>query len=127
MPTTKQIDAILPFLEGFTAERFTAGRWHGGQMRWFDYSDAALEFHQALYDNHWINQSFDWGAWQETAQEYIENPEKIKSADIETIQKLFTTHFRQERFSEGHLATMFDNGQIVALLRRLQEIRRENG
>ncbi len=129
MPTTKQTNAILPFLDLFTAEEFTAGTWHNhtGQMPWFEYSEEVLEFQQALYDNDWIDGSFNWTEWQETAQEYVEQPEKIKSADAETIQKLFTTHFRKEQFCEGHLATMFANGHIVALLRRLEEIRQENG
>ena len=96
-------------------------------MPWFEYSEEVLEFQKALYDNGWIDGSFNWGDWQDTAQEYIEQPEKITSADDETIQKLFTTHVRKEKFCEGHLATMFANGQIVALLQRLQEIRQENG
>jgi hypothetical protein len=28
MPTSAQVDAILPFLDRFTAEGFTAGTWH---------------------------------------------------------------------------------------------------
>ena len=58
--------------------------------------------------------------WQETAREYVEDPAKVESADAETIQKLLTTHVRKERFFEGHLAAMFENGHVVALLQKAQ-------
>lgn len=37
--------------------------------------------------------------------------------------KLFTTHIRADRFCEGHLAAMFENGHIVTLLRWLKQLR----
>ncbi len=127
MPTETQIDTILLYLDRFTAEGFSAGTWHRppAQFPWFELSESVTEFMQALYDNGWIAPSFDWTEWQDTAKEYVENPEKIESADVETIQKLFTTHIRKERFCEGHLAAMFENRHVMALLRRLKEIREE--
>ena len=128
MPTPKQIDAILPCLARFIEPGFTVGDWCQssvpGQVPWFEYSDSVVKFTKTLYDNYWIIPSFDWGKWQETAREYVENPETINSADAETIRKLFTTHVRADRSCEGHLAAMFKNGHIVALLRRLQELQR---
>lgn len=46
MPTTKQIDAILPFLDRFTADGFAVGTWHSpaGQFPWFEFSDSVSEF-----------------------------------------------------------------------------------
>ena len=124
MPTAKQIDAILPFLSRFEADGFTVGSWRtpSGQMPSFDFNETVLEFQQALNDNGWIK-SFNWPEWQETAREYVESPERIASADAKTIQKLLTTHARKERFCEGHLAAMLENGHIVALLRRLRDLR----
>ena len=81
------------------------------------------EFQQALYENGWVTPSFDWSEWQDTAREYVDKPLKIDSADAKTIQNLLTTHVRKERFCEGHLSAMFENGHIVALLRRLKAIR----
>jgi hypothetical protein len=119
------MDAILPYLDRFTAEGFSVGTWHSppGQFPWFEFNDSVTEFQQALYDNDWIK-SFDWGEWQDTAREYVEDPAKVESADAETIQKLLTTHVRKERFCEGHLAAMFENGQMVGLLRRVLELRK---
>jgi hypothetical protein len=125
MLTSKQIDALLPYLDRFTAEGFSVGTWHNppGVFPWFEFNEAVSEFQQALYDNGWITSSFNWTDWQETAKEYVEKPQTIESADAKTIQKLFTTHVRKERFCEGHLAAMFENGHVVALLRRLKEVR----
>ena len=78
---------------------------------------------QILYANDWVTPEVDWVQWQDVAVEYVDLQEKIDSADIVTLKKLFTTHVRKDRFCEGHLATMFENGHIVALLRRLKEIR----
>src|SRR5262245_18523498 len=82
MPTKKQMDAILPFLDRFTADGFSGGTWHSppGQFPWFECSEPVSQFQQALYDNGWIT-PFDWGAWQETAQKYVEEAAQVDSAD----------------------------------------------
>ena len=123
--TNNQIDAILPFLDRFKADGFTVGTWNNptDQMPWFSFDEAVSEFQQVLYENGWIASSFEWPDWQETAQEFVETPAKIEAADTRTIQKLLTTHIRKERFCEGHLAAMFENRHIMALLLRLKQIR----
>lgn len=62
---------------------------------------------------------FNWTDWQDTGSKYVESPEKIEDADVTTIQKLFATHVRKERFCDGHLSVMFENGHVPWLLRRL--------
>jgi len=122
----EQIDALLPFLDKFDAVGFSAGTWLTlvpGQLPYFTFDEVVMEFIQVLYDNDWVTQQFDWGKWQESSQQYIESPEKVESADTETIQKLLTTHVRANRFCEGYLASMFENGHILDILRRLREIR----
>jgi hypothetical protein len=126
MPSCRQVDAILPFIDRFEADGFSPGSWDSAALM-YNFSDSVTEFHQALYSNGWISPSFDWGEWLDTAREYVESPEKIASADIKAIQKLLTSHVRAERFCEGTLAQMFENGHIVALLRRLRELRRTMG
>jgi hypothetical protein len=125
--TAKQIDAILPFLDRFEAADFSAGSWElpEGQFPWFNLEDVVIEFQQALNDNEWVTPAFDWTEWQQSAQEFVNSPKKVERADTATIQKLFTTHVRKDRFCEGHLASMFENGHIVALLRRLKTIQRK--
>jgi hypothetical protein len=88
-------------------------------------STKAIEsFIQALYDNGWIEQ-LDWTKWEDTAAQYVDSPDLLASADAEVIRTLLTTHVRKDYFCEGHLAAIFENGHIVALLRRLKEIREE--
>lgn len=113
-PTSKQIDALLPFLERFEADGFSPGEWDdsSGQLPYFVYEDVVAEFQQALYENGWITPDFDWTEWQESADNYVESPTKIESVDAEIVRRLFTTHVRKERFCEGHLATMFQSGYI---------------
>lgn len=122
--TAEQIDAIVPFLDQFEAAGFSAGSWRNepGHFPWFDFDEVVMQFYQALYGNGWV-EPFDWTEWQDTASQYVNSPGLIDSADSETVQKLFTTHVRADRFCEGHLASMFENGHIVALLRRLKQIR----
>jgi hypothetical protein len=123
--TQEQIDALLPFLDRFEAAGFSPGEMivKEGQFPFFDYDESAIEFEKALYDQGWIATDFDWPEWQESAEEYVNSPEKVESADAETIRKLLMTHSRKDRFCEGHMAAMFENGHIVALLRRLKKIR----
>lgn len=93
-------------------------------MRDFEYSELVNSFQAALYQNGWVT-PFDCGARQEVAAQYVESPGRITFADAATLGMLLTTHVRQERFCDGHLAAMFENGHIVAILRRLKEIRDE--
>jgi hypothetical protein len=59
------------------------------------------------------------------AVKYVNDPGQIESVGVEVIRKLVTPHVRQERFCEGHLLAMFKNGHILALLRRLKQIREQ--
>jgi hypothetical protein len=125
--TAKQFDAILPFLDAFERMGFKCGEWPDASeslIPHFTGSDPVEAFVQTLNDNGWI-EDFDWGGWQDTAAQYVDSPERLASADPETIRRLLTMHVRKNRFCEGHLACMFENGYIVALLRRLKDIRNE--
>jgi hypothetical protein len=124
--TAQQIDALLSFLEVFEQPGFDFGKWQSpkGQLPFCELSEWATNFLQALRENGWVS-SFDWLAWQHVAAQYVASPGQIASADTETIRKLFTTHAERERFREGSLFAMFENGQIVALLQRLKMIRGE--
>ena len=126
--TPKQIDAILAFLDAIERMDFKFGELpvasETSVIPNFKYGDPFEAFVRALYGEGWIEQ-FDWEKWQETASQYVESPDLLASTDAETIRKLLTTHVRKDRFCEGNLAAMFENGHIVALLRRLKEIRQE--
>jgi hypothetical protein len=125
---TQCIDALLDFLPKFESDGASAGEWSPVETRdgcttmpSFDMSPELSGFMHALYRYGWIAK-FDWGEWQDEAARLVESPEALASADIETIQKLLTTHARKERYCEGHLAAMFKCGHLAAVLRRLKDI-----
>ena len=91
------------------------------QVPYYVMNDDAKRFVQALPRNGFILK-FNWGEWQDEARRYVENSEMLNGADLETVCKLFTTHVRKDRFCEGHLKAMIDNGHIGCLLGRLDAI-----
>ena len=129
LPNTNDIRAVVVFIDVFNSPDFSFGRFEGGDRRedgtitmpYFVESDNARRFIQALHKHGFIR-PFNWPDWQNEAQRYLEQPEALNTADLETICKLFTTHVRKERFCEGHLASMFECGHIVHLLHRLRVI-----
>jgi hypothetical protein len=127
--TAGQINALLPFVRTFEIMGFQCGECpqsepdspHGSIIPGFGANDPVASFIEALQDHGWI-EAFDWIAWQNEAARYVASPELVVAADTETIRRLLTSHVRQDREHQGHLAAQFESGHILALLRRLQEI-----
>ena len=128
LPGPADIKAVLAFLPIFEKPGFMFAEECGGEkqadgsftMPWVALSDDASRFIKRLYEHRFILSSFKWTEWQHEAERYVNDPTAIKSADLETICKLLTTHVRKDRFCEGHLAGMFECGHLVNLLRRLR-------
>lgn len=125
---TEQIDAILAYLPLFETEGYTFGQWVApeGQFPYFQVSDEANRFIHTLYEQNMII-PFDWGSWTEEAERYRITPAALQAADLLTIRQLLTAHVRADRFHEGHLAAIFDESHLTALLRRLKMIRDDLG
>ena|SRR5438105_2001504 len=126
-----RIDQVLAFLPGF--ESGTAiGEWRGGDTNadgsitvpYFEASDFLLSFVAACSAGRWVRPDFDWGAWQDEAIKYVQDPDLLSQADLDTLERLLTLHIRRDRFYDGHLAWAIESGHITAILRRLQDIRR---
>ncbi len=66
--------------------------------------------------------NFDWGSWSEQAGRLVNDEAELTKADMVSIQKLLTCHFRKDRFCEGHLAFQHRSGHLAAVLRRLGAI-----
>jgi nitric oxide reductase activation protein len=117
----------MPFPDKFEDAGFSAGDWQieEGHFPWFNFDEIVMEFLQVLYDNDWVTPQFNWTEWQESAKQYVDSREMVEPADAVTIQKLLTTHARADRFCEGHLASMFENEHILAMLQRLKVLRAE--
>jgi O-acetyl-ADP-ribose deacetylase len=124
MITPDGLDRILAFMPIFerTPSSLYEVRPDLSMMDPYIYAPEFNQFIKGLYRENLVI-DFDWVAWKDEAAKYLENPSQIESADLETLQKLITTHVRADRFNSGHLAQMVENGQILAILKRLAAIR----
>jgi hypothetical protein len=104
---------LLPTIGLWRGHRLIADEIHGLMRN-------HLDFIKALSTNGFI-QPFDWMNWWE-GEQLVNNPALLKKASQQTLRKLLTAHVRADRFSEGHLAAMFEAGHIVMILKRLAEI-----
>jgi hypothetical protein len=121
-----QIDAVLKYLPIFEEPGYQFGEWitREGESAHFSYEPEVDEFVKSLYEQGFIIQ-FDWPTWREEVRRYRSDPATLAEADLLTIRKLLTAHVRADRFVEGNLASIFKEGHLTAILRRLKDIRRE--
>jgi ADP-ribosyl-[dinitrogen reductase] hydrolase len=125
-PNIHNIDKLLEYLSYFDnrENNFFELINKPPQIPFYSYSDMVMKFYKSLYNENMIKM-FDWSKWGSEAKKYINDPLKLEKADLPTIQKLFTTIIRADRFSEGLLGDMIDDGVILNLLVRLEQIREE--
>lgn len=121
--TRKNIETVLVFLTLFSEKEVKLYDIQTQPLNLdpYCYSKEFNKFITSLYEQNFII-SFDWPAWQNEAESFVNNPKLLILADISTLQKLFTTHVRNERFCSGHLAAMIKNGHFLAIFNRLQVI-----
>jgi hypothetical protein len=106
---------------------FEIGRWQGGdrgpdgtiQMPWFEYSAAVDRFHHELGRDGWLR-PFDWPTWIADPEHgaLLEDPTRIAGVDEAVLGRLLTTIIRNDRFHDGFLASAFERGVILAIVRR---------
>jgi len=87
---------------------------------------SADKFVSACYKEHFI-QDFDWGEWVRQYESELESDNFIRAADLVTIVRMLTAHIRGDRFCDGHLLSVMDNGTIGKILNRLHELDSEAG
>ena len=126
IPNIHNIDKLLEYLPYFkdTGNHYSELINKPPQIPFYSYSEIVMAFYKSLYDENMIKM-FDWSKWGSEAKKYLNDPLKLEKADLPTIQKLFTTIIRADRFNEGLLADMIENGTILNLLVRLEQIREE--
>ncbi|MCE5254865.1 MAG: DUF6508 domain-containing protein [Actinomycetia bacterium] len=123
IPSVEQIDSVLRFLPILEREDFVPSTIDPGDLLYpHVFAPELSEFEKTLYDSGFIF-SYDWGAWQDEAVRYYQEPESLGGADLQTLRKLLTLHVRKERFCNGHLPAMIEHGHITAILRRLKDLR----
>jgi hypothetical protein len=124
-PTAAQIEAVLKHLPILTKPNPSVSQWHSSERK-----DGVIEMpreeHSAeisqllsdLYENCFVV-DFDWPSWETSARGYVEDAERLKTASLDTLQRLLTTHVRKDKFCEGHFSEMVRCGHIRAILERL--------
>jgi hypothetical protein len=108
---------------------------HEGPFGEHDFSAEGNTFHigpyifSPLLEKIWLGilesglkHPFNWGAWQDEAERICYEPGLLEKADLETIRKLLTLHLRKERFCEGHLAAVCEDGLMLRTLLRLKAL-----
>jgi hypothetical protein len=63
---------------------------------------------------------FDWNAEFGDRLDDLADDQVLRSADLETLRKIFTAHVRLNRFRQGYLDEMVKQGKWSAMLARLQ-------
>jgi len=126
-PTPEEIETLVGFLQRLRdpafseTERQPEGTGDVFGIGILTYSVDAHRLLEFLSGSRFF-QPFDWPAWQENAQRFVLEPERIRSASMADLQRLFTTHIRKERFCAGHFAAMLESGHIAAIVERVAEL-----
>lgn len=72
-------------------------------------------------------ESFDYLSWSQERNAQIasikEVAAEVKNADLEELRKLVTMHIRIERFSEGHIQKLYEEGFFHRLFEKLDELK----
>ena len=126
--TTIEIDELLRFLPLFDVpDRDFVESWGGGEktesgaitMPYPVYPNDVLEFYRLAGQPCWS----DYDYQPREAAQMLEDDAFIRGATLSEVKTMLTYCVRGERFSDGHWAAMLESGRIVALLKRLRELR----
>jgi hypothetical protein len=128
--TTDKMDELLRFLPLFEKpDREYVKDWGGGEFTsdgaitvpYPIYYDDVLEFFRLAGQTHWS----DFHYKPLKAYEMLSDDDFIATASLDDVKTMLTYCVRGERFADGHWGHMLESGRIVALLRRLAELREE--
>jgi hypothetical protein len=131
----ERLHALAAFLPEFEKPGFEFGQWvtplAGGEpgvtiMPFFTQDPVAESLYRTCDDMGWVLQGFDWPAWNGTpeATQLRDNPGVLERATPEQLARLLTVLIRQDRFVEGALATAYEDGLVVRILRRAASLER---
>ena len=130
------LQAIAGFLPKFEEPGFVFGEWDGGKanaegvitMPYFTLSDEAYSFVRTCNEHGWV-EPFDWPAWAQTAEAIAlwQNADSLNRATPDQLRKLLTVCIRRDRFVEGALASYYESGFLVRILKRAATLAEELG
>lgn len=131
-PPADQLDwePVLSFFPVLAAPDFDPGHLAGGdevKPGVFNWPHVALAppvkaFIACLYDTQVIADA-DWTTWLEDGGRVLyDDPEQLGRATLEQCRMLLIAHIRADRFTDGHLLSILQDGHLVAILTRIREL-----
>jgi hypothetical protein len=126
LPKTKEIEELVSFLPRLYEDEFTPIKRLGGGTKgkdgvitlgWPEYEKVVTEFFQVASEECWSDGDYI----PNNAARMLEDEDLIKTADLTQITTMLTFCVRGERFCDGHLGAMIEEGHIRRLLQRLAE------
>ncbi len=123
---TQQMESInglltfLPLLQNTSADFTRIGYW--GDMNSRVSAATARNLYQYLHNNGFVLENFNWEAWGDQAMEYMDNRQKLKTADLNTLYKVITVHMLTDRVVEGHYDSILENGFLADVFLRMKEL-----
>jgi hypothetical protein len=126
--TLEDIDALLRFLTLFEVPGRSFAHWpQRGQTPsgalvtpYPDYPPDVLEFYRIAGSGCW--QDFGYSPRESSAM--LSDPERVRTATLPEVRSMLTYCVRSERFGDGSWEVWLREGYIVALLKRLQALRK---
>jgi len=131
-----KLQAIIQYIPGFADPAIPVGEWMYPDTKlgsfsapWFALSETAEQFVADCYAHGWVLKGFDWAAWAQTrrTQALRDDLAMVASATEHELAQLLTVVIRQSRFVEGALAGAFENGLILGILKRAEQLAGDGG
>lgn len=125
LPNKEEIDTLIQSLPLLYEDGFDPVKeWHGKEISMYpEYKKDVVKFMDMCHQNCWVDCDYDLKKPEIILKDMV----LIKSASLEEIKALLTFCNRGERFCDGHIASMFENGVIKSIINRLKTISNELG
>lgn len=127
-PSAVDFDAMLRFLPIFAAPDFKPVEEsvppQGSSDGFLYLSEPAYtvpvqQFYEVTSQPQWLHPDYD----PSDAAALLRDTERLANATLDELRRCLTFCLRGERFCEGHRGEMIRNGNVIRLLRRLQQLR----
>jgi hypothetical protein len=131
-PPADQLDwaPALSLLPVLAADGFEPGGFEGGgeiepgvfNARYAVLAPEVDAFISRLYETEVVTGA-DWNTWlEEGGVALYKDPERLATATLEDCRMLLIAHVRNDRFVEGHLLSILEDGHLAALLERIRDL-----
>jgi hypothetical protein len=111
-------ELLFPYIARLEAGEFAAAQ--SDYLSTGEYTPHVNELLSTMVQASFELPDFDWLEWTDEARPFLQDPQRIEEADMETVRKLFTLAVQADRLNRAHFPHLCVSGVILALLRRLR-------